>query len=305
MEENKASQMAIGTAYLRGYHATHDNPKIFDDFLAYQFLTEEERLSIEKQLVMAAQITDPARAASFPDQEAALAWMIKSWTALPLAVSRARYTEDSLGEAVRQGVKQYVLLGAGMDTFVFRCPELVKQLQVFEVDHPATQDFKRRRLTELSWKLPAQLCFVPVDFTQESLAEALKRSPYNPQVLTFFSWLGVTYYLTRDEVFDTLKAVVNIVPAGSMFVFDYLDNDAFVPGKVAPRVLGMQQAAKYAGEPIKAGFDPSTLATDLAGLGLHLQENLSPSDIQERYFQGRADSQYAYEHAHYACAVVE
>ncbi|MHB1043431.1 MAG: class I SAM-dependent methyltransferase [Eubacteriales bacterium] len=83
-----------------------------------------------------------------------------------------------------------MILGAGMDTFAFRRPELVKQLQVFEVDHPATQVFKRRRLTELGWEHPAQLHFIPVDFTQESLAPALTRSSYDPQAPSFFSWLG-------------------------------------------------------------------------------------------------------------------
>lgn len=305
MEEKKVNKSCVLTAYLRGYHATHDNPKIFDDFLAYQFTPEEDRLNIENGYMMYVQNMDPARAKSFPDQAAALAWGMQSWSALALTVSRSRYTEDRLDEAVRQGVKQYVVLGAGMDTFAFRRKELTERLQVFEVDHPATQDFKRRRLAELGWELPAQLHFVPVDFTQESLNEALRRSLYDSQALTLFSWLGVTYYLSRDEVFATMRAIANVAPAGSMVIFDYLDTDAFVPEKASPFALAMQQVAKQAGEPIKAGFDPDALAADLAGLGLRLIENLSPADIEERYFQGRKDNYHALKHFHYACAVVE
>ena len=304
MEENKVSKMVLGTAYQRGYHAMHDVPRIFDDFPAYQFFTEEERLSFDQQFLTGLQIANPARAASFPDQAAALAWIMQNWTGLSNAVSRARYTEDKLEEAVRQGVKQYVILGAGIDTFVFRRPELVKQLEVFEVDHPAMLEFKRRRLTELGWNLPAQLHFVPADFTQESLAEALSRSSYDPQALTFF-WLSVTYYLTRDEVFAILRAIADVSPTGSMVILDYLETDAFVLAKAAPRVLGIITGAQLVDEPMKAGFDPSTLAADLAGLGLCLQENLSPPDIEERYFRGRTDNYHALEQVHYACAVVE
>jgi len=166
MEENRFAYNALVNAYYRGYHAKHDTPKIFDDFLAYQFLTEDERASFDQQFVTAIQ-GNPALAESFPDQAAALAWIMQRWTGIPLVVSRSRYAEDSLEEAVRQGVKQYVILGAGIDTFAFRNSEMLKVLKVFEVDHPDTQDFKRRRLDELGWEHPEQLHYVPVDFTKE------------------------------------------------------------------------------------------------------------------------------------------
>ena len=231
--------------------------------------------------------------------------MIRNGFPSPLFLSRARYTEDSLEAAIKQGVRQYVILGAGMDTFAFRRKELMEQLQVFEVDHPATQEFKRNRLAELGWDLPVQLHFIPVDFNKESLAEALKHSAYDPQALTFFSWLGVTMYLTRDAVFATLRTITDISPTGSSVIFDYFDNDAFIPEKAAPRVQGMMRSVQKLGEPMITGFDPSTLAADLYLVGLRLQEQLSPADIQERYFKGCTDGYYAYEHAHFACAVVE
>ncbi len=198
-----------------------------------------------------------------------------------------------------------MILGAGMDTFAFRRPDMLEKLQVFEVDHPATQAFKRSRLSELCWEQPANLHFVPVDFTKESLAAALTRSSYNPQALSFFSWLGVTIYLPREAVFATLRAIADTAPAGSPVIFDYMDTDAFVPGRAAKYVQVMLKRNQRLGEPVmNAGFDPSTLAVDLARLGLRLHESLSPTDIDGFFFQGRTDGYHAREHMHYAQAVV-
>ena len=305
MEETQFIRNALITAYQRAYHAVHDAPKIFDDFLAFDFLTEEERASFEKFFLTSLQSYDPVLYASFPDQAAIMAWMMQTSPGLPITLSRARYAEDILEMAVRQGVQQYIILGAGMDTFAFRRADMLAQIQVFELDHPATQAFKRRRLSELGWEQPKNLHFVPVDFTKDSLAATLKCSSYTQKTPSFFSWLGVTYYLPREVVFETLRPIADITPAGSTVIFDYLDTDAFVPGRAAKRVLGMLEVARHLGTPMKLGFDPSTLAADLASLGFNLKENLSPSDIQERYFQGRTDDYHALEHAYIVWAVVE
>ncbi len=305
MEENQVSRTALFTAYVRAYHAMHDAPKIFNDTLAYCLLAEEKRVFFEHQLARYIQLIDPALATSCPDQATSLAWSMQAMPTPPFILSRARYAEDNLEKAVRLGVKQYVILGAGLDTYAFRRPDMLEWLQVFEVDHPATQSIKRHRLAELGWEQPEQLHFVPVDFTKERLAAALTRSSYDPQALSFFSWLGVTMYLTRDVVFATLRSIADVTPVGSTVIFDYLDTDAFVPERAAKRVQMMMEGARHMGEPLKAGFDPSTLATDLASLGLRLHENLSPTDIQERYFQGRTDGYHACEHVHFAWAVVE
>lgn len=305
MEKEQVSFTALSTAFCRGYHAAHDTPKIFDDFLANSILTEYELTSIEQYFVNIVQRGNPEIYATFLDRAAVLEWMVKSRLPSPLLLSRARYTEDSLGTAVRNGVKQYVILGAGMDTFAFRRTELLKQLHVFEVDHPATQAFKRNRLTELQWNLPERLHFVPVDFNQENLSEALMNSGYDPHALTLFSWLGVTMYLTRDAVLDTLQSITDFSPAGSSVIFDYIHTDAFIPGKAAPRIKGMMQSVEKLGEPIKSGFDPSTLSSELNSVGLFLKEQLSPTEIQELYFMGRTDGYCAYEQMHFTWAVVK
>ncbi|AGK99818.1 class I SAM-dependent methyltransferase [Desulfoscipio gibsoniae] len=308
MKEQQVSRTALLMAYVRGYHTMHGVPKIFNDYLAYSLLKEEDRAFFDQQLsppVQFIESIDPASAATCHDQASCLAWAMRSLPSTSHTISRSRYTEDALKEAVRHGVQQYVILGAGMDTFAFRCPEMLEQqLQVFEVDHPATQAFKRCRLAELSWELPVQLHFVPVDFTKENLSAALTRSSYDPKALSFFSWLGVTYYLSREAVFATLRAFADVAPAGSTVIFDYIDSDAFVPGRVAERLQVAIEKARQWGEPMTTGFDPSMLTSDLVNLGLRLHEDLSPSDIQGRYFQGRTDGYYACEHVHFARAVV-
>jgi methyltransferase (TIGR00027 family) len=305
MIENQVSLTALLCAYFRAYHAMHDTPKILDDFLAYHLIPQENRALIEQGFTKYLQLNnDPESAGTRSNQAATLATIMQVM-GLPNVLGRTRYTEDYLCNAVKQGVEQYVILGAGMDTFAFRCPDILDRLHVFEIDHPNTQTFKRHRLAELDWELPKNLYFVPVDFTQESLATALKRSSYDPRKVSFFSWLGVTMYLTQDEVFATLRSIIDVASAGSMVVFDYFDTEAFIPDKTPPHMQEMREKLRQIGEPMKTGFDPSTLAIDLASLGFRLHENLSPSDIQKRYFLGRKDGYYAQELVHFARAVIE
>lgn len=131
--------------------------------------------------------------------------------------------------------------------------------------------------------------------------EALVQAGFDAQLKSFFSWLGVTMYLTREEVFEALSAITRNTLAGSMVIFDYLDND--IPGKAASRVR--TSLAQQVGEPIKSCFDPLTLAADMAQLGLRLQENLDPTDIEERYFRERTDGYHATKNGHLAYVIVE
>ena len=312
MKENQASFTAMSVAYMRAYHSMHDTPKIFDDFLAYDLIPVEKRALIEQHLIeqnisCGQHLYDSDYSVSHSDQTInSESLMQETHRYAGIFSSRARYAEDALEKAVKQGVKQYVILGAGMDTFAFREPEMMEKLEVFEVDHPATQEFKLHRLAELEWEHPAKLHFISIDFTKESLVTALtSSSSYDQKVKTFFNRLGVTYFLTRDEVFTTLRSITEIAPAGSIVVLDYLDIDAFIPEKSSPQIQKSLEYLRKIGEPMITGFNPSTLAEELASLGFSLQENLSPADIEERYFKGRTDGYHAYEYAHFACAVVE
>jgi methyltransferase (TIGR00027 family) len=303
MAEKQAGITALVTAYARAYHLTHDSPKIFDDFLADQFYTPEEHTFFDQNLAGMLQLIDPAFATTQPDVATALARVMQLHHG-PVTLSRSRYAEDCLEESIRRGTEQYVILGAGFDTFAFRRPDLSPSVQIYEVDHPATQALKRERIASAGWQIPSNLNFVPIDFTKESLADALRGSTYVSDKPGFFSWLGVTYYLTRDVVFETLKVLSSAACAGSEIVFDYMDADAFAPEKAGARIQTMQRIATMVGEPMKSGFAPQSLEDDLSVLGLKLQENLSPAEIDAHYFQGRKDQYRAFEHVHFARAVV-
>jgi methyltransferase (TIGR00027 family) len=301
MKEYQASLTSMITAYMRAYHSMHATKIIFDDFLAYNLLPEEKRVLIEQHYAQDNQLNKSDDGELGSD----LTNILPPLTKTNFIICRARYTEDTIEKAVKQGVKQYVILGAGLDTFAFRRPDLLEQLDVFEVDHPSTQVFKLNRIAELGWEHPAKLHFVPVDFTKESLENVLSHSSsYDPTAKTFFSWLGVTRYLTRDEVFATFRSITKISPSGSTIIFNYTDLDAFNPEKF-PQMQRSHEFFSKIGEPVKTGFDPSTLAEDLSCLGLRLEENLNHDDIERLYFQGNTDEYHINKHGHIACAVVE
>ena len=302
MKENQASFTAMMVAYMRAYHSMHENPKIFDDFLAYDLIPEENRTLIEQHLTSEdKQLNNFEETESCFDHKIISEFLIQG---INNVANRQRYAEDNLEEAIYQGVKQYVILGAGMDTFAFRRPDILENLEVFEVDHPATQEFKLNRLAELGWKHPAKLHFIPIDFTKESLITALtSSSSYDPKVKSFFSWLGVINFLTREEAFATLRSITEIAPVGSMIVLDYMDTDALIPEKMLPNMSEFMEFLRKIDEPIMTGYDPKKLAQDFALLGFRLKENLSQADIKERYLQERTDE--CFEHGYFACAVID
>jgi methyltransferase (TIGR00027 family) len=303
MQESRVSVTALVTAYARAYHSMHDDPRIFDDFVAPQLFTEQEHEFFRHNVALSLSFLDPELAASIKDEASALAAVMRLQMA-PVTLSRSRYTEEMLDHVVAAGVQQYVILGAGMDTFAFRKPEMLSQVQVFEVDHPATQADKRRRIAERGWAEPNGLHWIPVDFAKLGFAAALKDSAYDPTKQSLFSWLGVTYYLTREQILATLKDIAKVAPNGTSIIFDYMDADAFIPERATPLIQRVQAIVKTAGEPMKTGFDPATLPSDLAAVGLSLTEDLSQEDIQARYFAGRTDGYHAFEHTHFVTAKV-
>lgn len=303
MEQQNVSATALITAFARAYHAAQDAPKIFDDSLASQILTEEERAYFGQSLAQALPFFNPQLAATQPDPATALDWVMKVQNA-PITLSRARYTEDCLDWALAHGVRQYVILGAGLETFAFRKPALLERLRVFEVDTPVTLAFKQERLAGLGWEIPPQLVFTPLDFAQDRLHEALLAASYDPHQPSFFSWLGVTYYLEKGVVWNTLAAIRKIATGGSSLVFDYIEPGGFDPAVASARMQRMQAIVARVGEPMRTWLDPAVLAVDMGNLGFRLKENLNPAEIEARFFAGRTDGYHAFEHVHFAWAQV-
>ena len=217
-----------------------------------------------------------------------------------IVLGRARYTDDLLDEAVRSGVDQYVLLGAGLDTFALRRPDLLATIRVYEVDLPATQAWKRERLAELGRELPAALEFIPVDFEYETAAEALGRSSYRSDRRAFFSWLGTLPYLTREAIFCTLESLAVVSAPGSEIVFDYRVTKEFLDPQDVPAVEAGDRGTAQWGEPKRSWLNPLTFPNEVEAVGFNLIENLSAKQLEERYFAGRTDGLQVSSHHWYA-----
>ncbi len=181
-------------------------------------------------------------------------------------ILRTAYAEDALRAAAADGVRQYVLIGAGFDSFALRRPAFARDLEIFEIDQPATQQLKLRRLEECGFKLPRSVHFIAADLGSEALASALSHSGFDARQRAFFSWLGVTMYLTRAANLATLRAVAGAAAAGSELVFTYLDERAFT--STSNRFLELRRRVAAAGEPFQSGFDPDDACPAAARHGL-------------------------------------
>ncbi len=299
----EASRTAFITAFIRAFHSANESPKVFDDWMAAQLLTAEEYAFFE-EMYYRRTLQDTTKAPASPEQRRSVLRAAMRGGAAGGILSRARFAEDSLEKAVAEGVQQYVILGAGLDTFAFRRTDLLGKIRVIEVDHPATQAIKRQRLAARGVSLPPSLHFVPVDFSQEDLPHALSRSCYDPGIPAFFSWLGVTYYLEREHLFKVLRSLSETAAPHSLLAFDYMDREVFDPDKAPPRVQKLKNKVGLLGEPMKTGFDPKALEKDLMEVGWELRQNLSAGDIEELYFRGCADGLRTGKYIHLALAAL-
>jgi methyltransferase (TIGR00027 family) len=201
---------------------------------------------------------------------------------------RTRFAEDALAAAVERGVRQLVVLGAGLDTYAYRGPAR-DRLRIFEVDHPATQAWKQERLADAAISLPAFLTFAPIDFERQTLAEGLSAAGFDPARQTFVTWLGVVPYLTEEATWSTLS-FIGSVPGGAHVVFDYSDPPATLPAEL--RASHDSRAARVAelGEAWINYFEPDQLRLRLMDLGFREIEDLGPPQIMARFFPDRAVS---------------
>jgi methyltransferase (TIGR00027 family) len=210
---------------------------------------------------------------------------------------RSRYAEDSLASGIGRGIGQYVMLGAGLDTFASRSP-LAGQVRVFEIDHPATQEYKRR-------VLPAThgVTFVPVDFSQDSFGDALRGTRFDFAVPALVSWLGVTMYLEESSIEATLSVIGGFAP-GSEIIVDYMlpagRRDAF--GDMYADLVG--QACAEQGEPWRSLLTPDAMAALLAGSGLRRVRDVSQRDMIPAAAWDRSDSLRPVELSRIAHAVI-
>lgn len=203
-------------------------------------------------------------------------------------VVRSRFAEDELARAVDAGVRQYVVLGAGLDTFAWRNPHAAAGLRVFEVDHPSTQQWKRRCLDVAGMGSPPGLTFAPVDFEHSTIAQGLAAAGFRADLPACFSWLGVTMYLSEEAIMELLGYVANLA-AGSSISFDYRMTPTLLdPAQRAISELAASRVAAL-GEPWLSAFEPDALRERVLALGFAQAENIGPDELNRRYLYRRKD----------------
>lgn len=299
---HKASVTALMSAFGRAYHVEHTNEPIFADRKARELMTDEEYSMIAAYILGGMDFFAPDKKDSFANNEEALTYLVNTQIA-PTPLARAAFCEDALQTAMRTGTAQYVILGAGMDTFAFREPEFLRKYDVFEVDHPLTQEDKKSRIQRAGWTVPDKLHFVPVNFTRDDLRAALFKAGFRPEKKTFFSWLGVSMYLDWNTMKAIFKNIAALAADGSSLVFDYADAGLFLSR--VKRVQNMLAMAQAGGEEMKSSFDQMSLELLLSECGFLVYEHLNCNEIQKRYFSGRSDGLSAFEHINYAHAVLK
>ena len=297
---DKASITALMSAFGRAFHAENEEHPVFRDSLAKELMTEEEYTAVQKYLLGGAPFFEPEIDPAVLQPKELLRRLVNVHIA-PSPLCRAAYTEQALKTAVLTGTKQYVILGAGLDTFAFREPEFLSKHRVFEVDHPLTQADKKERITRAGWTIPDNLTFVPVDFTKDSLAQRLVAAGFDPSAKSFFSWLGVTYYLSAEAIDTMLPTLSSLCADGSTLVFDYPDENFFAaPEK---RVQNTIMMAKAGGEPMQSAFSYSELEKLLEKHGFLIYELLTSDTIQRDIIDKTGADLKAFEHVNYCLAV--
>ncbi len=262
MQPGRISMTARAVASRRAAHQLLDCPLVLPDPIAVPLLGPEF-------------FCDPIRHAN-PRSRAFRAWM----------VARSRFTEDNLDRAVAAGVRQYVLLGAGLDTFAYRNP--YPDLRVFEVDFPSTQAFKRQMLQTAAIPEPASLTFVPLDLEHQTLSQSLRQSGLSFDQPVFFSWLGVIPYLTLAAFRSTLDMVAAF-PAGSGVAFDY----SLAYEELSPRLVSAAKAlaarVSAAGEPFQLFFRTEQMEKELKSAGFQRIQQMDSEALNQLFFTDRQD----------------
>jgi methyltransferase (TIGR00027 family) len=259
MRQGQASRTAIGAAGHRAAHQVLERGIVFADPLALAILGQDADEAI-------------ARAKEKPERRP-----LRFFVAM-----RSRFAEDMASRAMANGVRQILILGAGLDTFAYRV-QGAEDLRVFELDHPATQSDKRRRLADAGIAEPGHVAYVAHDFEHGGMTEALEAAGLKPGERTFVLWLGVTPYLTEDSVFATLGELAEL-PGGVEVVFDYA-NPPYTIEHSATQAFhrAMAESVAATGEPFRGYFETADLHARARKLGFSEIEDLDRAALASRY----------------------
>ena len=282
MVDERESVTAKMCAFVRAWHSNRSRSKIYDDYLAFDFMGKEEYDAIYEMISGG---FDGTQHFSREDTEQ----LITEYIA-PIPLSRIHFNEIRLEQfAAENGKIQYVICGAGSDTFSFRNTN--ENIEIYEIDHPDTQRYKLEKIRKLEWNLRPNVHYVPVDFEKERMCRKLLEAGFDPEKKTFFSILGVSYYLTLDVFSDTLAQMAELSAKGSVVVFDY----PIKTGTFPRRVKKLEEITGSLGEVMRGGFDYNEVSRALYSLGFQIDTYMPPEKVQREYFAGRTDGLKAFE----------
>ncbi|MBR4985149.1 MAG: class I SAM-dependent methyltransferase [Proteobacteria bacterium] len=297
MIENHESMTAKLCSFVRAHHSNNDRDKIFDDYLAFDLMGSDEYCNI-RDLIKSGKCgacESCATQCPYRDKVSRTVHFLA-----PIPLSREAFAFDIFHEFTQKNPGcQYVICGAGMDSFLFRNED--PSISVFEVDHPDTQKYKKMRIAQLGWTVQKNITFVPVDFSRDNMADKLLKAGFDPSRPTLFTILGVTYYLTLQAFENTIELMDALSTSLSAVILDYPEKmkmDAHTP----ERVLQLAQMTEQLGEAMTDGFSFDEMRGVFARHHFEIQKHLSPKDIQYCYFSNRKDGLKAFENIHFLYA---
>ncbi len=296
MIETQESTTAKICSFVRAYHANFIKNKIFDDYYAFEIMGKDEYEETKNSLVK--KFLPCYKYKTLEEINNLFYPLINNYFA-PILLSRIAFAEKEfkIFSSIHKTC-QYVICGAGLDTFSLRNDN--SNVRIFELDHPSTQKYKLKRIYELLCNIPKNTTFVSIDFEKEKMVDVLIKSGFNPEIPTFFSILGVTYYLSLYTFEQSIKDISSLAANGSEVIYDYPDETTFSK-KAAGRVQFLTKFTENCGEKMKHGFSFKENLNILEKYNFNVIKHLSPNEIQKHFFENT--EQQAYENVHFVGAI--
>lgn len=297
MIDTQESITAKLCSFARAYHSNYGRQKIFDDYLAYDLMGKEEYEEIGQL------IEHDYNGSAFDDKQSFKGdkvYPLLNQYITPIPLSRIAFAEKQLAAfAEKHGQCQYVICGAGMDTFAFRNEN--PNIQIYELDHPDTGKYKRQKIKKLEWNIPNNVHYVAIDFSKDDMIDVLLNAGFDPNIPSFFAILGVTYYLTLAVFEQTIEKISRLSASGNQLVFDFPDETTFAQNSVE-RVRHLTKITAKLGEPMQHGFALDEIRQALGRYGFDIAIHKAPASIQKEFFENRTDGQRAFENIHFILA---
>ncbi len=297
MVETQESATAKLCSFARAYHSGFAKEKIFDDYLAHDLMGTEGRFGAKQLIEHAFHLKDYD---PYSDLHRKLVCHKLDLYFSAIVLSRSAFAEKKLMQFAEENeMCQYIIFGAGIDTFAFRNQN--PRIQIYEVDHPDTQRYKLRRINQLRWNIPQNVHYAAVDFEKDDMAEVLLHMGFCREKPAYFAMLGILYYMTPSVLEQTMKKISRLASIGSQIVFDFPDETTFA-ADASGRVKELRNITASLGEPMQYGYSVEEIRQVLQKYGFYIRHYETPEMIQKHYFENNTEKLNAFENVHFILA---